>query len=102
MSGGIAYVHDPEGTLTGRTNTEMVDLLPLDSSGEETVLELLKEHVVMTGSTLADQILSDWDYEKTAFRMVLPREYAKVLSAIALATEEGRDVDTAIMEATHG
>ena len=35
MSGGIAYVYDPDGTFRSRVNPEMVDLEPLDDEDRE-------------------------------------------------------------------
>ena len=36
------------------------------------------------------------------FTKVMPRDYARVLAAQAAAEREGRDVQLAVMEATHG
>ena len=46
--------------------------------------------------------LSDWEASLRRFCKVMPRDYRKVLDAIALARSEGRNVDEAIMEASRG
>jgi glutamate synthase domain-containing protein 3 len=47
-------------------------------------------------------LLSDWPRRSAQFTKVMPTDYEKVLHATRMAKAEGRDVDTAIMEATRG
>jgi glutamate synthase (NADPH) large chain len=98
MSGGIAYVLDlPEI----RVNMEMVDLEPLDSTGDVTfVRDVVERHLAETGSAVAARLLADWDASR--FTKVMPKDYKRVLSAASLAQREGRDVDEAVMAAAHG
>src|SRR5438309_580068 len=51
MSGGIAYALDSDGQFARRCNREMVDLEPLEAADVELVRDLLRRHVVLTGST---------------------------------------------------
>src|SRR5690606_36169123 len=81
MSGGIAWVYDAMGTFRGNCNTEMVDLDPLETEDETTILALLKRHIHLTGSKRAAYILKHWKNEKASFIKVFPREYKKVLRA---------------------
>jgi len=98
MSGGIAYVYDPEGTFHTRLNAEMVDLEDLDQ-GDRDFLEItIGRHVAETGSEVGRSILDDPAATLGSFRKVMPRDYRKVLDAIARAEADGRDVDAAIME----
>jgi glutamate synthase (NADPH) large chain len=99
MSGGIAYVLDlPEN----RVNYEMVDLDPLDTDDEAFLLERVQRHYEQTGSERARELLADWDAAMARFRKVMPKDFKRVLAAQTAAERDGRDVDTAIMEAAHG
>jgi len=42
------------------------------------------------------------DFDVSRFTMVMPRDYARVLSAISRAEAEGKPVDIAVMEVAHG
>jgi glutamate synthase (NADPH/NADH) large chain len=54
MSGGLAWIYNPN-TFAQNCNTEMVDLDPLSLKDEEQILTLLRKHVKLTGSKLAQQ-----------------------------------------------
>jgi glutamate synthase (NADPH/NADH) large chain len=102
MSGGIAYVWDPEGRLEGLLNREMVDLDPLDELDTSWLVTAVFRHQSETGSEVADRILSDWQYTASQFVKVMPRDYKRVLAAIRVAEESGADIDEAIMAAAKG
>ena len=57
MSGGIAYVYDPDGTFASRLNREMVDLDPLDDEDIEWLREIIRRHCAETGSAVAQRLL---------------------------------------------
>ncbi len=81
MSGGIAYVYDPEENFTALCNHEMVELSrnPIDPPDATTLRKLLDTHYRLTGSTVAQGILDHFDTELRKFVKVLPKEYKKVL-----------------------
>ena len=79
MSGGIAYVYDVDGNFRDLCNPEMVDLDPVDEDDMESISELLKEHVLVTESSVAKFILSDLDNQRSNFIKVYPRDYKKVM-----------------------
>jgi glutamate synthase (NADPH/NADH) large chain len=99
MSGGIAYVWDPEGLFAGLVNPEMIDLDPLDDLDTSWLVTAIYRHQSETGSEAAGRILSDWQYSVRQFVKVMPRDYKRVLGAIAEAEESGVDIDEAIMAA---
>jgi glutamate synthase (NADPH/NADH) large chain len=100
MSGGIAYVLDLD---PARVNTEMVRLEPMQPDDLETVYRLLTRHLEETDSDVARALLDGWAGDvPSRFAKVMPLDYARVLAAEAAARAEGRDVDEAIMEASHG
>ena len=102
MSGGIAYVYDPQARLAQNLNAEMVDLEPLDDADGEWLREMLAAHLEATESAVAERILADWPRQLGDFVKVMPRDYKRVLEAIAEAERTGADVDAAIMGASRG
>jgi len=99
MSGGIAYLLDPD---LGRVNTEMVDLEPLDDGDAALLRELVERHRAETGSAVAGRLLADWELALARFVKVMPKDYKRVLDAASRAEQEGRDVNEAVMAAAHG
>ena len=99
MSGGIAFVLglDPK-----KVNPEMVELQRLEPEDLTWLRDVIATHAKYTGSTLAASVLSDWPRRSAQFTKVMPRDYQRVLDATLVAKREGRDVDTAIMEASRG
>jgi glutamate synthase domain-containing protein 3 len=88
MSGGIAYVWDPNKEIEKYINHEMVDVEYLIY--EEDIAELYKmveKHFEYTGSKRADFILKNWSHEKDNFWKIIPDEYRKALARIAKEQE---------------
>lgn len=80
MSGGIAYVYDPNGSFPKMVNREMVGLEGLE--GEENikfVKEMLEKHFEFTGSSIAKTILSSLEDSLKRFVVVMPTDYKNVL-----------------------
>ncbi len=102
MSGGIAFVLDPDDTFFRRLNAEMVELEPLEPDDGGWLREVLRTHEHLTGSPVAARLLQRWHSEVRHFKKVMPRDYKRVLEAARLAEESGMDVDEAIMAAAHG
>ncbi|VEG54804.1 glutamate synthase [Mycolicibacterium aurum] len=99
MSGGIAFVL---GLDPRRVNTAMVELQRLDPEDLTWLHGVVAQHAGYTGSTVATSLLSDWPRRSAQFTKVMPLDYQRVLQATRMAKAEGRDVDTAIMEASRG
>jgi glutamate synthase (NADPH/NADH) large chain len=105
MSGGVAFVYDPQGSLPQNLNAEMVELEELGGADSEDAVWLhgiVTAHVDATDSTVGQHILSDWDNELKHFVKVMPRDYKRVLTAIAEAERTGENVNEAIMAAASG
>ncbi len=80
MSGGIAFVYDPDGDFHIRFNDGMADLENLAEKEDIDLLHaLLTEHLQRTGSGPAQRILNDWTGSIGKFRKVMPRDYRRVL-----------------------
>ncbi|MDO5501530.1 MAG: glutamate synthase-related protein, partial [Actinomycetia bacterium] len=104
MSGGLAYVLDLD---PANVNGELVDLSPLREADIAVLKGLLEEHVKWTDSTVARDLLQEWDSVQERFSLVLPRDYQRVLDVRASALEEGLDLDgtdvwNRIMEVSRG
>jgi glutamate synthase (NADPH) large chain len=80
MSGGIAYVLDRSGSFPGMCNTGTFELerLELDADISE-CREMIERHLKYTGSTVAEQVLSNWQNEIRNFVKVMPTDYKRVL-----------------------
>ena len=102
MSGGVAFVHDPDGRFATLVNGEMVELEPLSAEDRTWVRDRIMRHQEETGSTVAGRLLADWTPSAELFVKVMPRDYKRVLEATERAVAEGRSVDEAIMEASRG
>ncbi len=102
MSGGIAYVYDPDGDFYTRLNREMVDLDPLDEEDAEWLRAVVRHHVEETDSAVGQRLLADWHDELERFAKVMPKDYKRVLEAVQVAEERGIPVDEAVMAASHG
>ncbi|MEI6865885.1 glutamate synthase large subunit [Flavicella sp.] len=84
MSGGIAYIYDPENKfINGLCNTETIDfeeILPEDAAD---LKGLIEKHVLYTDSNRGKKLLTDWDTSLSNFVRVMPTEYKKALARLA-------------------
>jgi glutamate synthase (NADPH/NADH) large chain len=105
MSGGIAYVYDPNDVFAARLNREMVQLQPLGAADDEFLRVTIGKHAEHTGSTVAQRLLDAWGTESAHFRKVMPVDYQRVLDVMQKAEAEGLDEETTlarVMEASRG
>jgi len=76
MSGGVAYVHDPDGDFADRCNTEMVRVSrDLSERDEAAVRRLVENHAARTDSERAADLLADWPAAVSEFAVVMPDAY---------------------------
>jgi len=88
MSGGIAYIYDPDGNFPTRCNMGLVGLEMIDTEEEkEEVYQYIKEHVDFTGSTVGQEMLDNWDLRVGSFVKVFPHDYKRVLLERKAAAE---------------
>ncbi|KUO55100.1 MAG: glutamate synthase subunit alpha [Sphingomonadales bacterium BRH_c3] len=120
MSGGLAYVYDPDGTFAQLINPAQVDLVPItgvrdenDGAGRPTqrprsvndfgmgdmlrhdserLKILIERHKLHTGSAKAAQLLDNWDSEVGKFIKVMPRDYKRALEQLEAEREEAASV----------
>jgi glutamate synthase (NADPH/NADH) large chain len=89
MSGGTAYVWDPEGDFLSRCNLGIVELEKVETPqdlGE--LLHLIELHRDFTESTVAEKILAMWPEITAQFVKVMPVDYKRVLAERAKHDEE--------------
>ncbi|WP_258129563.1 glutamate synthase-related protein [Achromobacter anxifer] len=102
MSGGVAYVWDPERTLKQRANLSMVELESIvphaeqlaqnnidvwhsaqrggERETDEAILRrLVEDHFRYTGSFRAREILGDWEASRGKFVKIMPTDYRRAL-----------------------
>jgi glutamate synthase (NADPH/NADH) large chain len=101
MSGGVAFVYDAHDTFTAQVNGEMVDVELPDADDLDWLHDRVQRHHDETASEVAASLLADWDHVATRFKKVMPRDYKRVLNAIAQAERDGTDPEAAVMAAAH-
>ena len=94
MSGGIAYILDPDDKLQDLYNPEMIELETItednDNSNDKFIdnhlfndknrlNKLIKNHLHYTNSKKASEILDNFSNYLPLFKKVMPVEYKKVL-----------------------
>jgi len=73
MTGGTAFVYDPDNDLEGYINFETVRIRSLTGEDQEgTVYKLLERHILETDSSYAKRILQNWVFEKQLFKNIYP------------------------------
>jgi len=88
MSGGIAYIYDPERRFDLRCNLDMVDLeLVVNPEDEAELKDLIHRHLTHTGSPRARAILDAWESSLPFFVKVFPMEYRRVLGLMSKEDE---------------
>jgi glutamate synthase (NADPH/NADH) large chain len=113
MSGGVAYVYDPDGDFAEKCNLSMVTLEPVLSASEqeakgdralwhrygpngeaqsdEAILKgLIERHFKYTGSTRARNLLDAWAAGRSKFVKVFPNEYKRALAEMTPAVKSDK------------
>ena len=100
MSGGIAYVWDEDRNLYLRLNKELVQMEPVTEPFDvEEIRTMLQEHVAATGSPKGKEILDHLEEKASCFKKILPRDYERMLRAIAEFEGQGMSHEQAEVEA---
>ncbi|HEU5100009.1 MAG TPA: glutamate synthase large subunit [Roseiflexaceae bacterium] len=73
MSGGLAYIFEEEGSFPTRCNTDMVEFSALEAEDEANIRALLAQHLELTGSRRAADLLARWEQVRSQFLRVVPR-----------------------------
>lgn len=96
MSGGIAYIYDPNHDLYTRLNKQLVNTYEVSGKADiETLTQLLKNHYKYTNSDVAQKILSNLDHELSNFKKIVPKDYEKITTLIQELKAKGYHDDEA-------
>ncbi|TAK92615.1 MAG: glutamate synthase subunit alpha [Burkholderiaceae bacterium] len=110
MSGGVAYVYDPDGSFHKKCNLAMVELEAVlghaeqeakieraiwhtvhrgdATEADEAILKrLVENHFRYTGSFRAKSIMENWNTSRAQFVKVMPLEYRRALKELAAAKD---------------
>ncbi|HEY5666206.1 MAG TPA: glutamate synthase large subunit [Gammaproteobacteria bacterium] len=104
MSGGVAYVWDPEQEFAARCNMGTVDLEAVEEDDDiAELLELIEQHRELTNSPVAQEVLERWPQILREFVKIMPVDYKRVLQERLRHDEEMEslvhDEDTATLKA---
>ncbi|MFD2875393.1 glutamate synthase large subunit [Paenibacillus rhizoplanae] len=100
MSGGIAYVYDPDNTFVKRCNLEMVLLERVEEADESAELHaLISRHTELTDSNVGRAILDSWAEALPRFARVIPKDYKRMLEQIRKVEQNGLTGEAALMAA---
>ncbi|KPM49843.1 glutamate synthase large subunit [Jiulongibacter sediminis] len=80
MSGGLAFVFDKDDSFDEKCNKELVDLEEIDADDEAMLKGMINKHLEATKSTVAKEILDNWESVKNKFVKVYPRDYKRILT----------------------
>ena len=89
MSGGVAYVYDPEDRFLENCNLETLELERLEEPVDvDELKDLIAKHLKFTGSEVAGAILENWESALPRFHKVMPIDYKRALAELAAAEAE--------------
>ena len=88
MSGGIAYIYDPNKTfVNGLCNTETIEFEEILPEHAIELRSLIKDHVQYTNSNLGKKLLADWGNTIENFVRIMPTEYKAALKRLETEPE---------------
>ena len=80
MSGGIAYIWDPNDQFSIQCNMEMVALERMDDDADiQELHHMIEQHLAYTQSEIAAELLNNWGASVKQFVKVMPTDYKRVL-----------------------
>ena len=79
MSGGIAFVYDPQSQLPSRFDDGNVIVSPVEDEDYILIQQMIRAHFLHTASPFALELLSHWQDKKLGFRKIIALEYKKIL-----------------------
>ena len=100
MSGGVAYVYNPDGTFEKNCNQELVLLSQLSELKDMNELHgMLENHYRYTESQVAKRMLDHWETEYKRFVKVIPKDYKLVMDILEQEQKKGVPRETAVLHA---
>jgi|TARA_E500000331_G_scaffold315220_1_gene325067 glutamate synthase (NADPH/NADH) large chain len=75
MTGGMAFVYDPNYEFEKKANPESITWQPVETEyWKNSLKDLIKEHYQETNSTLSDKIIKNFNQEISNFIQICPKE----------------------------
>ncbi|MDF2878799.1 MAG: hypothetical protein K0S30_1895 [Clostridia bacterium] len=100
MSGGVAYIYDPDNTFKSKCNMEMVELGTFEDQDEtDEVFQMIQNHVNYTQSPVGQNIIDNWSLMVSKFVRVMPKDYKRMITAIRKVESMGLSGEEALMAA---
>ncbi len=100
MSGGIAYIYDPDKTFYSHINKELIEFTNVSQRyDEEQIKKWVDKHYQHTKSAIAKKILDNFDVEVKLFKKVIPHDYKKMMNLISSFEQQGLSKEQAKVEA---
>ena len=88
MSGGIAYVFDPNERFIANVNLDLVEVDQVKEDVDKDELKaMIETHTKLTGSAVGQRILDDWDQQVKLFKKVIPTMYRLALERKSVEAE---------------
>jgi glutamate synthase domain-containing protein 3 len=81
MTGGETYIWDPAGQLLGRLNSALVEEIRPDAEHLQELRWLIEQHLELTGSPRAADLLAEWTETSAHFWHVVPLGRVKRMEA---------------------
>jgi glutamate synthase (NADPH/NADH) large chain len=83
MSGGMAFVYNPDGLFEQQCNKDTFEIEEVSSETDMGELKkLIQNHLDLTQSKVAKKLLLNWKLELKNFSKVIPTDYKRVLEEI--------------------
>jgi glutamate synthase (NADPH/NADH) large chain len=82
MSGGTAYLYDPDGLLGGRLSAGDFEVDPLEYDDDQLLAGLLSRYAAATGSARARELLAHWPRARMDFVRIQSGEYRRALERL--------------------
>lgn len=100
MSGGIAYIYDPDNHLYENLNTELVKYTQVTSYHDQVELKtMLQKHYIYTQSKQAKEILDNFNHTVLQFKKIIPYDYEKMIQLISHYEKQGLTKEQAQIDA---
>ena len=92
MSGGMAYIYDKDRDFHKRCNMTLVSIGSFsDNEDENKVKEMIRRHANYTDSSVAWQILANWESEREHFVKIIPNDYKRILDCFERVRKEDQN-----------
>ena len=108
MSGGIAYIYDKVGNFSKKCNTAMVEMVKPTGinahssenlfnkntyleNDEKRIREMLIRHINYTNSTIAKEIIENFNDEIKNFIKVLPLDFKAAIKKVKIKEDKKKD-----------